>query len=277
MKSVNLICKVEITSTLKTVIDELLKFSSKKNGYDFTISICTTESISEDNKKDFPKNVEIKQVGEGQSIDNLVNDTICESKKDYTICCSLADENWEHKITRIIENLDDGLEVCKISYLYAPVNFMVIIKNIFIKMYLFFVNIFTSVSRNINYANPNFQGYSQYAVKIMGSLKSEMFLFRNTNAFLLINQKVLFMKPNKSSKKVEHLLKKKISKNQIVSMAVLMVGILFIILSFPLLLNLYIRAGAVFKFVVFDLLILACSFSYFFINFFQEEVKKFEY
>ena len=272
MKSINLVCKVEIESALKTVVNKLMEFTKKENTHNYTINICVN---FENKENDFPNNVKINQTKENQHIEDLVNEIMCSTTQECVVCCSLDDDNWEYKITRIVENLEEGVEVCKISMLSAPVNPWIKIKNFFIKMYLCFVNMFIDKNRNMNFTDINFQGFSSQAIKIMANLKKEMFLFRCTNAFLLMKQKIIFIKPNKNSERVKHLLKRKITKNQIISLCVFGVGLLFIALSFPLLLNLYIKTGSVFKFVIFNLLIFATSFLYFFINYFQDEVEKF--
>ena len=40
MKSVNLVCKVEIESVLKTVVNKLIEFTEKENTHNYTINIC---------------------------------------------------------------------------------------------------------------------------------------------------------------------------------------------------------------------------------------------
>lgn len=276
MKNINLICKIEISNSFENVIKNLLDYSNKKSRYNFTISICSNVDCPETIKNELQQNVKIYYCAENQNLNNLVNEVICNSTQDYTICCALNDFNWEHKISKIIENLDSGVEVCKVSKLLPPNKFINSLINFFIKFYFCFVNMFSvNISKNLDVTDFNFQGFTQKPIFIMKNMKDYVFLYRCTNSFLLFDKKVLFLKKNNNSIKVEHLVKKGISKTQMISFYVLFAGLLLSGLTFPFLLNIYVLKNAIFKFVTLNILILGSSIVFAIFNFFSEEVKKY--
>lgn len=271
MKTINLICKIEIKSTIKNVIEILNKYCENKKDYKFFINICIPKEIGED---DFGSNVIIHTAKENQSIDDLVNSVICSSVTDYTITCAVNDKNWEHKLDKIIQNLDSGVEVCKISKLFIPKNFFFILLNFFIKLYYISINTFIDFDRNLSVTDVNFQGYTQKPILIMKNLKNQIPFIKLTDAFLVIKQKNLFLKKNNNSIIVEHLNKNRLTKNQIIALCVFMIGIIFIGVSVPLLMDIYIQKNSLFKFIILDMLIFICATTFTYYYYFKDEAKK---
>ena len=273
MKSINIICKVEVYSKFDDVVTNLNEYISKNPNYDYTVYICCpTEN---ENISTVPENFKIEYCKEGQILEELVNDLICSSEADYTICTALNDNNWQHKLDKIIFNLSSGVDVCRISKMVMSKNIFVLMFNFLIKLYYSFLNFFTYSEKNLNATDINFQGFSKYAIFLMKNQKYAIFNFRYTDGFLLINQKILYLKNEKKSPVIEHITSQKMTKTQIASIGVLGFGILIVILSFPLLLKLYLEKGALFKFIVFDLLIFASCFVFFINYYFGEEIKKY--
>ena len=128
--------------------------------------------------------------------------------------------------------------------------------------------------KRLDMANCNFQGFSQEPVKLMSTLRNKMFYFRCCDAFYMFKQKNLFLKKNDQSKKINHLKRYYLTPTQILGIAILAVGLIFIVLSFPLLYDLYKKVGQLFKFTFLNILTFIFSFSFSYYLFFKEEIKK---
>lgn len=282
MKSINLVTKVEVASTFDDVKKKLVDFCLKTGGFNYKITICknipekcyVNIDVPFGAKEITDDYIKVENVNTDKSLEQMMNDAIADSTSDYVVCTMLCDKNWEHSTKKVIENVTAGVDVCKVSKLFLPKSLFWNVVNTIIRIYYICIGAFIVSDRTLGATSSYFQGYSQKAIIIMKNFKEKMFHFRNEDCFLLLNQKNLFLKRENNSQTINHLVKKGLTKKQIMSFVAIFITIALIVVSIFTLLPTYAKLGVVLKFLILDIIIFVLGMSVAFYLFFSDEAKK---
>ena len=269
MKNIEILIPIKNKVDILKIDNELKDFTSeyKKLKFSFKyISIFETDVDSNFNVVKADKN----------NIENEINNLLKTSQADYVILANLNSTCWRKKIAKIIEGLDEGNDICRISKLFIPSSIFCIIANFFITLHYIFLSILAYLygMKHFIACDENFIGLNSELVDFLNKTEINLNKIRYTDALVMFSEKTYRVKNDNSSNKINHLTKFEFDKNSVFTILTGAFLAIFYLVAFLLLRNTYVVNDEIGKFIALVILITVLSLFIMYYLFMYRRIRK---